>query len=133
MRGNEWQNAVLPCSGRYPRRLVAAKPSNTAIPLRGKLTTDSTFNESHHLDIRGGKQNRLGAFPNLSVLRGGDDGIRTHDPHVANVMLSQLSYIPTYGRADAQFGILPFGTAFVKEGGSPSLIEHAGGARLAPP
>lgn len=30
------------------------------------------------------------------VLRGGDDGIRTHDPHVANVMLSQLSYIPTY-------------------------------------
>ena len=28
-------------------------------------------------------------------LRGGDDGIRTHDPHVANVMLSQLSYIPT--------------------------------------
>ena len=28
---------------------------------------------------------------------GGDDGIRTHDPHVANVMLSQLSYIPTYG------------------------------------
>ncbi len=27
--------------------------------------------------------------------RGGDDGIRTHDPHVANVMLSQLSYIPT--------------------------------------
>ncbi len=25
---------------------------------------------------------------------GGDDGIRTHDPHVANVMLSQLSYIP---------------------------------------
>ena len=25
---------------------------------------------------------------------GGDDGIRTHDPYVANVMLSQLSYIP---------------------------------------
>lgn len=30
-----------------------------------------------------------------SSYRGGDDGIRTHDPHVANVMLSQLSYIPT--------------------------------------
>ena len=72
-------------------------------------------------------------LPRALQLRGGDDGIRTHDPHVANVMLSQLSYIPTYGRADAQFGILPFGTAFVKEGGSPSLIEHAGGARLAPP
>lgn len=26
---------------------------------------------------------------------GGDGGIRTPDPHVANVMLSQLSYIPT--------------------------------------
>ena len=26
---------------------------------------------------------------------GGADGIRTHDPHVANVMLSQLSYCPT--------------------------------------
>ena len=26
---------------------------------------------------------------------GGDDGVRTHGPHVANVMLSQLSYIPT--------------------------------------
>lgn len=25
---------------------------------------------------------------------GGDDGIRTHDFHVANVALSQLSYIP---------------------------------------
>ena len=33
-------------------------------------------------------------YPDL-VYRGGDDGIRTHDPHVANVMLSQLSYIPT--------------------------------------
>ena len=26
---------------------------------------------------------------------GGDDGIRTHDLYVANVPLSQLSYIPT--------------------------------------
>lgn len=33
--------------------------------------------------------------PDLQKIRGGDDGIRTHDPHVANVMLSQLSYIPT--------------------------------------
>ena len=31
----------------------------------------------------------------LSVLSGGDEGIRTLGPHVANVMLSQLSYIPT--------------------------------------
>lgn len=31
-------------------------------------------------------------------LSGGDEGIRTLGPHVANVMLSQLSYIPTkYG------------------------------------
>ena len=27
---------------------------------------------------------------------GGDGGIRTHDPYVANVMLSQLSYTPKY-------------------------------------
>jgi hypothetical protein len=27
---------------------------------------------------------------------GGADGIRTHDPHVANVMLSQLSYCPKF-------------------------------------
>ena len=26
---------------------------------------------------------------------GGADGIRTHDPHVANVVLSRLSYCPT--------------------------------------
>lgn len=38
--------------------------------------------------------------------RGGDDGIRTHDPHVANVMLSQLSYIPIVWRACAQASIL---------------------------
>ena len=27
---------------------------------------------------------------------GGDDGIWTHDPHVANVVLSQLSYCPIF-------------------------------------
>ena len=29
---------------------------------------------------------------------GGDEGIRTLDPHVANVVLSQLSYIPKTNR-----------------------------------
>ena len=33
---------------------------------------------------------RIPSIRNLS----GADGIRTHDPHVANVMLSQLSYCP---------------------------------------
>lgn len=42
---------------------------------------------------------------------GGDDGIRTHDPHVANVVLSQLSYIPING----QDGILPLCCENVKE------------------
>lgn len=32
----------------------------------------------------------------FSVIFGGDGGIRTLDPHVANVVLSQLSYTPTY-------------------------------------
>ena len=45
---------------------------------------------------------------------GGDDGIRTHDPHVANVMLSQLSYIPTGSRAEAQSSILHLLRGFVK-------------------
>ena len=33
---------------------------------------------------------------------GGDDGIRTHDPYVANVVLSQLSYIPIFKYPCAQ-------------------------------
>lgn len=45
--------------------------------------------------------------------RGGDDGIRTHDPHVANVMLSQLSYIPTKVRI-ARESIFPATRPFVK-------------------
>ena len=49
------------------------------------------------------------------VLRGGDDGIRTHDPHVANVMLSQLSYIPTICCAFAQDGILNLAVWFVNK------------------
>ena len=52
---------------------------------------------------------QIGAKPLASPrsdFRGGDDGIRTHDPHVANVMLSQLSYIPIVWRACAQASIL---------------------------
>lgn len=41
------------------------------------------------------KQQKAGEVISGFGFRGGDDGIRTHDPHVANVMLSQLSYIPT--------------------------------------
>lgn len=53
---------------------------------------------------------QIGAKPLASPrsdFRGGDDGIRTHDPHVANVMLSQLSYIPTKVCAFAQGSSLP--------------------------
>ena len=52
-------------------------------------------------------QNGPGIFPRPLHFRGGDDGIRTHDPHVANVMLSQLSYIPTKVCAFAQGSSLP--------------------------
>lgn len=41
------------------------------------------------------------------ILSGGDEGIRTLGPHVANVMLSQLSYIPTKVCAFAQGSSLP--------------------------
>lgn len=33
-------------------------------------------------------------FSNGVIISGGDEGARTLDPHVANVVLSQLSYIP---------------------------------------
>ena len=39
-----------------------------------------------------------------SFFVGGDGGIRTHDPYVANVMLSQLSYTPIF---TLQFKIIP--------------------------
>jgi hypothetical protein len=42
-------------------------------------------NKKKHLTLR------LSAFFKL----GGDEGIRTLDPYLAKVMLSQLSYIPT--------------------------------------
>ena len=67
---------------------------------------------------------QAGSFPGLRCLRGGDDGIRTHDPHVANVMLSQLSYIPTCMCAFAQKGILPCEWAFVNKVAASSPIEH---------
>jgi hypothetical protein len=35
-------------------------------------------------------------YMRAAKINGGDGGIRTPDPHVANVMLSQLSYIPTF-------------------------------------
>ena len=54
-------------------------------------------------------------LPSDQVFRGGDDGIRTHDPHVANVMLSQLSYIPTICCAFAQDGILNLAVWFVNK------------------
>lgn len=54
-----------------------------------------------------GKTKRAPVSRGPRHFRGGDDGIRTHDPHVANVMLSQLSYIPTKVCAFAQGSILP--------------------------
>ena len=48
------------------------------------------------LDLRrGNKKNRPELLPTCLSSHGGDEGIRTLGPHVANVMLSQLSYIPT--------------------------------------
>ena len=40
-------------------------------------------------------KNRSECFPTCLSSHGGDEGIRTLGPHVAIVMLSQLSYIPT--------------------------------------
>ena len=81
--------------------------------------------ESHHLGSLLQNAKQVGSFPDLSGLRGGDDGIRTHDPHVANVMLSQLSYIPTYMCAFAQAHIVLIGASFVKWSEGASEIMHA--------
>ena len=43
----------------------------------------------------GKKKSRPKLLPTCLSSHGGDEGIRTLGPHVANVMLSQLSYIPT--------------------------------------
>lgn len=59
-------------------------------------------------------QNRPGALPSLFGFHGGDEGIRTLGPHVANVMLSQLSYIPTGYAPEAQGSILHLLQGFVK-------------------
>lgn len=39
------------------------------------------------------RKHHLKSVSALCIL-GGDEGIRTLDPHIANVVLSQLSYIP---------------------------------------
>ena len=39
--------------------------------------------------------------------RGGDDGIRTHDPLLAGQVLSQLSYTPLSLSGKERFGELP--------------------------
>ncbi len=41
------------------------------------------------------KKNRKANMLCDSVFAGGDDGDRTHDLNIANVALSQLSYIPS--------------------------------------
>ena len=41
------------------------------------------------------RRRRNGPDPSYRIYGGGDERARTADPHVANVVLSQLSYIPT--------------------------------------
>ena len=48
-----------------------------------------------HLTSEGAIKNGPEFLPARLSSHGGDEGIRTLGPHVANVMLSQLSYIPT--------------------------------------
>ena len=45
--------------------------------------------------LSGARSNHLSYEP-LCLSRGGDDGIRTHDPLLAGQVLSQLSYTPVY-------------------------------------
>ena len=72
------------------RCLAVMRPAPQVIPrLRQGATEVAPYG--------GSKTKRAPVSRGPRHFRGGDDGIRTHDPHVANVMLSQLSYIPTDG------------------------------------
>lgn len=82
------------------RCLAVMRPAPQVIPrLRQGATEVAPYGDS--------KTKRAPVSRGPRHFRGGDDGIRTHDPHVANVMLSQLSYIPTKVCAFAQGNSLP--------------------------
>ena len=87
-------------TGDFPRRRV--DPGLSTSPAECSLAKIDFANKA----LRTKSGAKPVALPRLSF-RGGDDGIRTHDPHVANVMLSQLSYIPTKVCAFAQGSSLP--------------------------
>ena len=70
--------------------------ANSRLPcLTWEITCKTTYSNQWRTGTKGADCIRKGLLREALGLRGGDDGIRTHDPHVANVMLSQLSYIPT--------------------------------------
>src|SRR5215471_8566434 len=63
-------------------RLIELSSLPSYVPVRSSTTSDYS-KRCNRRCFRGEKQN------------GGRDGIRTHDPGVANAVLSQLSYSPT--------------------------------------
>ncbi len=56
--------------------------------------------------LSGARSNHLSYEP-LCLSRGGDDGIRTHDPLLAGQVLSQLSYTPSSDRVFFSGSVLP--------------------------
>src|SRR5947199_2005706 len=73
------------------------------------------------------RQNRTGL---IEEMNGGAEGTRTLDPHVANVVLSQLSYCPTVREA----GIVLGGPSWGKAGGfSPDRGGSSRPATVRPP
>ena len=67
-------------AGDFPRRRV--DPGLSTSPTERSLPKIDDVNKALHMKI--GPEATSGPIK----FRGGDDGIRTHDPHVANVALS---------------------------------------------
>ncbi len=78
-----YADASIPCNA------IAPGTTPTALNTPDKSAIFDPFAE-----VRACHVNEKGARRPLIKRDGGDEGIRTLGPHVANVMLSQLSYIP---------------------------------------
>ena len=65
-------------------------------PVRELATSRDSLLSAHGAQRRGPTTEALCATMTSEARNGGAEGIRTLDPHVANVVLSQLSYCPRF-------------------------------------
>ena len=91
---------MLSCPASIPRSTLAFDPRRRPTALVGSSGLEPPTSR-----LSGARSNLLSYEPMydrgdscaFSPRRGGDDGIRTHDPLLAGQVLSQLSYTPVLG------------------------------------